>query len=324
MAINCLLELSSPNQEFEGIVLVKDFQEGKTAGGAPFFNLTLAKKKKQVSAKLWSNSFYGSTVDELKDFFAQNNLLHVKGTSSEYQGNLQMTITHMGTADNSANLSDFLESAPIPIQELQADYERFIGSIKTPILNKICHDLYRENKDTFLNSAAAKSNHHAFLGGLVYHTVTMLKLADFVSNLYPAVNRDLMVAGIALHDIGKVVELTGYTSPDYTKVGNLLGHITIGNMLIDRKVQEYRTKGELTKEDGNKIYELMHCVSAHHGKLEWGSPVTPKLLEAELIHQIDMIDSRANTVMNIVDDENLTPNDLIRAKHMGAFFKTIK
>nr|WP_255688602.1 HD domain-containing protein [Pontibacillus sp. HN14] len=156
----------------------------------------------------------------------------------------------------------------------------------------------------------------------MYHTVSMLRLGDHISNQYKEVKKDLVMAGIALHDMGKVVEYTNYFAPDYSKVGNFLGHITIINMFIDRKVQVLKEEMPWTRKEADEVYELMHVINAHHGKLEYGSPVESKILEAEVVHQVDMMDSRINMITYGLQDENLQENEAKRIYPMGMYYRT--
>jgi 3'-5' exoribonuclease len=324
MAITCLLELSESGQRFEGYVLIKSVQDATTAGGSPYFNITVSKKHKSISSKLWENKFGGNSVVEIKKMLQSGSIHFIIGSISEYRGESQLTIDEFRLCkEGEVDITDYLEAAPEPIEKLQKEYEQFLDDIQSPILHTICQQLYEDHKADFVTFPAAKSNHHAFVGGLLYHTVSMLRIAKHIVSQYPQVNRNLLFASIALHDLGKVVELSGYVASDYTKVGNFLGHITIVNMLIDRKAQKLKEdKDKWTRDDFDQIYELMHIVSAHHGKLEWGSPVTSKILEAEIIHHIDMIDSRINMISHALADENLSEGEMKKIYPLGVYYKT--
>lgn len=324
MAITCLLELSESGQRFEGYALIKSVQDATTSGGSPYFNITVNKKHKSISCKLWENKFGGYSVVEIKKMLQSGTVHFIIGSISEYRGELQLTMDEFRLCkEGEVNITDYLEAAPEPIEELQKEYEQFLNDIQSPILHTICQQLYDDHKTDFTTFPAAKSNHHAFVGGLLYHTVSMLRIGKHIVSQYPQVNRSLLFASIALHDLGKVVELSGYIASDYTKVGNFLGHITIVNMLIDRKVQKLKEeKDKWTRADFDQVYELMHIISAHHGKLEWGSPVTSKNLEAEIIHHIDMIDSRINMIVNGLDDENLSEDEPKKIYPLGIYYKS--
>lgn len=172
------------------------------------------------------------------------------------------------------------------------DYlNKVIFEITNPTMNRIVRELMNRYQKKFFQSPAAKANHHAFYGGLAYHTVTMLKIAQSLTEIYPSINKSLLFSGLILHDLGKVIELTGPTATQYTLEGNLVGHIVIISEEITKACQT------LSIDDrAEDVLLLKHMVLAHHGKLEYGSPVRPQLKEAEILHQIDMIDATMNMV----------------------------
>lgn len=323
MAISCLTELRESGQEFDGYALVKSAQDAMTLGGSPFFNVTLGKKGTSISSKLWENKFNKMDVTQLKRLFENGKILHIQGKASEYRGELQLTIDQFRQIDQEeVSLADYLEAPPEPIESLQQEYEQYMENIQSPVLKTICQQIYEDHKEKIITYPAAKTNHHCFMGGLLYHTVSMLRLGEHISSQYPEVKKDLVMSGIALHDVGKVVEFTNYFAPDYSKVGNFLGHITIINMFIDRKVQKLKEEMTWTRQEADEVYELMHVLNAHHGKLEYGSPVTSKILEAEVVHQIDMMDSRINMITYGLNDENLAKDEAKKIYPLGHYYKT--
>lgn len=324
MTISCLIDVTEAGHRFEGYALIKAAQDGTTAKGDPYFNLTLGKKHRTIACKLWGNNFGPYDVAELKQLFSNGAIHYISGQVSDYRGELQLTIdSFRPVGEGEVDLADYLEAPPESIDALQAEFEQYIDEIKSPILQTITRELYENHQQQFITFPAGKSNHHAFMGGLLYHTVSMLRIAKHITSQYPQVNQSLLYAAIALHDMGKVVELSGYIAPDYTKVGNFLGHITIINMFIDRKAQKLKEdKESWTRADFNQVYELMHTISAHHGQLEWGSPVTSKLLEAEIIHHIDMLDSRINMIVSGLQDDHLGEDAAKRIYPLGNFYKT--
>lgn len=320
-----LEKIQQPGVRFEGKALVKSVQERTTADGHPYFNITLVKKEKTISCKLWENHFGGQTVLQLKEeTFRQGNVVFVTGNVSHFNNELQLTIDsfHILSSDE-FDLQEFLACAPEPLEQLQKEYESYIEEIESPILKEITKSLYEEHKEKFVKFPAGKTLHHAVVGGLLWHVVSMLRLAKHIVQLYPEVRKDLLYAGICLHDLGKVIELSDFIAPEYTKVGNFLGHITIVNMLIDRKAQKLKEEPQYVKEF-QKVYELMHIISAHHGKLEWGSPVLPQLLEAEVLHQIDMLDSRVNMIVsNLAKNPHKDFERPVKVHPLGNFYHTI-
>ena len=159
--------------------------------------------------------------------------------------------------------------------------------MKNPNIQRITRHLLRKHHEQFLEYPAATRNHHEFVSGLGYHVVSMLDLAKAISDLYPSLDRDLLYAGVILHDLGKIVELSGPVAASYTVEGNLLGHITI-------MVNEIGKAADELGIDGEEVVILKHLVLSHHGKLEWGSPKQPMIKEAEILHMIDNIDAKMN------------------------------
>ncbi|HLQ73265.1 MAG TPA: HD domain-containing protein [Bacillota bacterium] len=326
MTVHSILDINEPSGKFSGYALVKSVQHATASNGSPYFTIFLSEKEKSVNCKLWENQFQNNTIPELQNIFKVGQIVFVEASISEYRGDTQMTLlNYRSTTEDEIDLTDFIASAPESLDSMQEEFESYIEAIENNMIRTICHDLYMDNQSLFLTHPAAKTFHHSFRSGLLYHTLSMLRLAKHICSQYAHLNRDLVYAAIALHDLGKVVELTDALAPDYTKVGNLLGHITIVNMFIDRKVQQLKMDdNQWERKDFDLVYELMHITSAHHGKLEYGSPVEPKILEAEVVHLIDMLDSRINMVIDGLNDDNLSLDDPKLIRPLGLYYKTTK
>jgi cmp-binding-factor 1 len=161
-----------------------------------------------------------------------------------------------------------------------------IFKIENPVWQRVVRALYAKYDKEFYSYPAAKTNHHAFEAGLAFHTATMVRLADAIGEIYPQLNKSLLYAGIMLHDLAKVLELTGPEQTEYTIRGNLIGHIALIDEEITKVLAELKIDD--TKED---VIVLRHVLLSHHGLLEYGSPVRPKIMEAEIIHMIDNFDA---------------------------------
>lgn len=325
MTVTSILDINASGERFTGYALIKSAQSATASNGSPYFTIIIGEKEKTISCKLWERHFNDNSVSQLtNEIFKVGSILYMEGAIGEYRGELQMTILHYRPAeDGEADITEYLESAPEPLDKMQIEFEGFIEDIKSSILKSICKDLYNEHKSSFITHPAAKSNHHSFRSGLLFHTLSMLRLSKSICSQYKQINRDMVYAAIVLHDLGKVVELTDFLAPDYTKVGNLLGHITIVNMFIDRKVQKMKEEQHIwDRTDFDQVYELMHIISSHHGKLEYGSPVMPKTLEAEVVHQIDMLDSRINMITGGLTDDSIKTDVPKKIYPLGLFYKT--
>lgn len=189
---------------------------------------------------------------------------------------------------------NFYEYAPLDAKELKNQIEQFIRAIKNKTLSKIIDALYKEYKNRFYIHPAATKFHHAYIGGLAYHTLNMLKISKHMINIYPYLNADLMYAGILIHDICKIDEMTGVDG-EYTEEGLLLGHIVMGASKIDEVARK------LKLEDTEEVLLLKHIIVGHHGQLIFGSPRKPQIAEALMIWYIDTIDSKFQVIGEVLD-----------------------
>ena len=179
---------------------------------------------------------------------------------------------------------------------MKEEVNQIMFDITNPYLRRIVHNILKKYQEAFFEFPAAKRHHHAFVGGLSFHTVSMLRLAKAIATQYTQINRSLLYSGVILHDIGKTMELTGAIGTEYTLKGNLLGHIVIMDEEITKACEELDID-----ENQEDVLLLKHLVLAHHGKLEYGSPVRPQLLEAEVLHHIDLLDATITMMSNALD-----------------------
>ena len=194
---------------------------------------------------------------------------------------------------------------------------QMIFKIENPVWQRIVRSLYTKYDKEFYSYPAAKTNHHAFETGLAYHTATMVRLADAISDIYPQLNKSLLYAGIMLHDLAKVLELSGPGQTEYTVRGNLIGHIALIDSEITKTVMELGIDD--TREE---VVLLRHVILSHHGLLEYGSPVRPRIMEAEIIHMIDNLDASMmmmSTALALVDKGEMT--NKIFAMDNRSFYK---
>jgi 3'-5' exoribonuclease len=200
-----------------------------------------------------------------------------------------LKIRNIRTASNTDNvkISDFLETAPVGQEEMMEKVTQYIFEMKNPNIQRVTRYLMKKHQSEFLEYPAATKNHHEFVSGLAYHVVSMLDLAKSIAALYPSLDTDLLYAGVILHDLGKVTELSGPIGTTYTVEGNLIGHISI-------MVNEIAKAAEHLGIEGEEIVILQHLVLSHHGKAEWGSPKPPLIKEAEILHYIDNLDAKMN------------------------------
>ncbi|MGI3099139.1 3'-5' exoribonuclease YhaM family protein [Companilactobacillus alimentarius] len=272
------------NMSLEVIIKRSDFRLAKN--GKNFLSLVFEDKSGQIPGKYWDAS-----EEDAKKYHV-GAIVQLEGRRDLYQGKPQVNITRLGLLDpQTVDMAQFVQTAPMKKSDMEDEFEDVFLQITNGAWNRIVRYLFKKYHDRFFISAAAKSNHHDFQGGLAYHTLSMVRLAEKVADLYPQINRALLIAGACLHDFGKIVELTGNLDIEYTFEGNMLGHITI----VDEEIVQAATDLQINLESEDMIL-LRHMILSHHGLLEYGSPERPKLLEAEVLHNIDMMDASINMI----------------------------
>lgn len=248
-----------------------------------------------VVAKLWN-----ATSEQIQTI-TSGKVVQVVGDAILYNEELQIKISHINILSSAPEEQvKYLRNAPISKEEIHRYIQDQINKIQNQDIYIIVSSLYSKYQEDFLIYPAASKNHHEFVSGLAYHTMSMLHLGIDLCQLYPELNKDLLVAGIILHDFGKLIELSGPIVPEYTLQGKLLGHISICQVMIDEVAKEHHIEGEV-------VYLLKHLVLSHHGHLEYGSPILPLIREAEILHLIDNIDARMNSIDKAL--ENLEPGE---------------
>lgn len=267
----------------DAYMYIKSSTKAVASNGKPFLTLILSDKTGEIEAKLWDVS------EEDERSFVGESTVKIQGEIQNYRGRSQLKIRtiRLTTELDSINISDLIQTAPLSQEDMMEKVTRFIFEMRNPNIQRVTRHLLKKYQDDFLTFPAATKNHHEFLSGLAYHVVSMLDLAKAIADLYPKLDKDLLYAGVILHDLGKVMELSGPVSTVYTVEGNLIGHITIMVNEIGKAAEELGIKGE-------EIMILQHLVLSHHGKAEWGSPKPPLVREAEVLHYIDNIDAKIN------------------------------
>ena len=271
----------------EGIVieaLINRVVAGKTNGAnrSTYLSITLQDKTGTIDAKLWN------ATNEQVEKLIIGSVVQVKGDVIKYNEDRQMKIIkiHVASIDPNEQVK-YLKSAPKTGEELIEEIKNYIDRIDNLKLNQLVRALFNDHLDKLAIYPAASKNHHEYVSGLAHHTLCMLKTADALCALYPSLNKDLLFSGIALHDLGKTVELSGPVVPEYTIEGKLLGHISISQAMIKEMADKMHIEGE-------EVTLLQHIILAHHGKNEFGSPVLPQVKEAEIVYLIDNLDARIN------------------------------
>lgn len=282
--------------------LCKEKQSLKSKAGKTYYSLKLQDKTGTINAKVW---------DLNKDIqsFEQNDFIKIDATILLYQNELQAKVTKIRRSqDGEYDEKDYIPSTEKNINSMYNDLIGLIDSVKDNNLNKLLKIIIIENKninDCLKSHSAAKSMHHSYFGGLIEHIVSVAQTCDFLSTRYKYVNRDLLITGAILHDVGKIYELSSFPENDYTDAGQLLGHIVIGIELIND------AKNQIEKFPIELANLLKHLILSHHGELEYGSPKKPATIEAYILHCADSLDAKIKMY-----EESIT-NDSNKAKWSG-------
>ncbi|MFS0560054.1 3'-5' exoribonuclease YhaM [Terribacillus sp. 179-K 1B1 HS] len=282
--------------KFDGFLLIKQADKAIASNGKAFLTLILGDDTGDIEAKFWD----ASPADEQR--YQADQVIKVQGEVNAFRGRLQLKIQAIRLTEptDGVHAHDFVKRAPLSKEQLLEELTSFIFEMENPNLQRITRYFLSNHQEQLLAYPAAVRNHHEFVSGLAFHVVSMLRIARELKNLYPEINKDLLYAGIILHDIGKLRELSGATNPTYTVEGKLLGHISIMSDEIAQAARELQIEAE-------EVMILQHMILSHHGKGEWGSPKPPLVREAELLHMIDLIDAKMNTLQRVMD--KVAPGD---------------
>jgi 3'-5' exoribonuclease len=279
-----------PGDHVDQFLLIKEAKKGVTTVGKPFMSLLLQDRSGDIEAKLWD------TNEEHENLYRAQVIVKVGGEIHDYRGKNQLRVKQIRPArpEEGVQISDLLPTSSIPKEDLMEALQQYFFQIQNPNISRITRHIIKKHQEQFMIFPAATKNHHDYASGLIDHVVSMLKLSSAICDLYPTLNRDLLYAGVILHDIGKVIELSGPVGTMYTIEGNLLGHISI-------MVNEIGLAATELKIEGEEVMLLQHLVLSHHGKEEWGSPKKPMIQEAEILHYIDNIDAKMNMLTRALD-----------------------
>ncbi len=271
-------------ERINDIYLCRSKQSAVTKNGKPYDNLTITDRTASLNAKVWEPTSEGIEDYEELDY------IQITGDVLSYQGALQVSIKRLKRArKGDYNPADYLPVSERDEAVMRRELAEYIESVRNPFLHTLLNRFFTEDSeflDKFCSGSAAKQIHHGFVGGLLEHTLAVTKLCTFFADNYPILNHDLLVTASLLHDIGKVRELSAFPQNDYTDEGQLVGHIVIGAEMITRKASG------IEDFPPQLLAELTHCILAHHGEFEFGSPKKPALVEALALNLADNTDAR--------------------------------
>ncbi len=286
------------NKRIEEILLVANVIKGITTTGKPYLGVTLQDKSGQIECRKWE------VANEDYDNFQIGAFVKIKADVQPYKNALQLKIieaTHV--AEEDIEPADYIQASPIPREELKVRLLAYVARIKDPDIAKLVNAIVTERLIPLAIYPAATKNHHEYASGLIHHTVGMLDAGAAICKVYPSLNQDVLLGGIILHDIGKIKELSGPIVPKYTTEGQLIGHISIMHAYVKEKCDSLHIDEEVS-------LVMQHIILSHHGKTEFGAPVTPRIKEAEVLYLLDNLDARINMIdkaLSQIDPGEFTP-----------------
>lgn len=288
---------------------IKDFQEGdtiighyyckqkqlmKSRAGKSYLSLRLQDKTGSVDAKVWE-------LNNDIQSFNENDFIKIEGSVLIYQSETQLNVKKIRKSrEGEYNPTDYIPCTPKDITTMYNELLNYIKTINNSYIRKLLESFFLNDIsviEAFKNHSAAKNIHHSYMGGLLEHTLSVIKICDFMSNLYGA-NRDILIATAMLHDIGKIEELSDFPNNDYTDNGQLIGHIVIGTEMITEKIKHI---DNFPVQLSNII---KHSILSHHGEYEYGSPKRPKTVEAYILHCADNTDAKIKVYQEAIEGDN--------------------
>ncbi|MBN1332058.1 HD domain-containing protein [Candidatus Dojkabacteria bacterium] len=275
---------------------INSFKKALDKNNNPYLDIEFVDKTGNIKAKVWSDTL--AKIDD--SAISEGEIVEISGIVSEFNGNKQLTVYGISKCE-SKELGAFLPMTMKDIDELWKDLMGYVNKVESPEIKKILLKLTSKYEEEIRKSPAAKGVHHHYVGGLLEHVVEMLKISDPVVALYEEADKNLVIAGIIFHDIGKIRELyiDGFQI-DYSSEGKLIGHIPLGVKILNEL-----DSGEM--EEGIRL-KLEHIILSHHFVMEFGSPVTPKTIEAMIVCKIDDLSSKVRLVQKILDNNRDNPS----------------
>ncbi len=285
-------------EQFNGVYFCKVKNALKTKAGKSYYALTLQDKTGVADAKIWE-------LNNGIEHFESMDYINVIGMVTTYQGNIQLNISRVRRANEGEyDIKDYMPTTQRNMEEMAGELKGYIDSISNKYLKELLRRIFVEDKEffkTFSSHSAAKSMHHGYVGGLMEHTLSVAKTCNYLADSYEILNRDLLVSGALLHDIGKVKELSPFPSNDYTDDGQLLGHIYMGTAKVNQVAETIEGFPQ------KLLVEISHMILSHHGKLEYGSPKKPSLAEAIALNFADDCDAKLQALKELFDSGATMP-----------------
>lgn len=308
------LKSLSPGTQIRSKYIVLEKVDRKTKDGRDFMNLNLGDATGNIDVIAWDTCNVSGNVEK-------GLVIGILGDLALYNNRLQINAKLIKVMEGE-DVTPYLKGPPVELNQLEQEFDKLLASITDVHINKLLHTIFTlDVKAAFMKTPAAKKIHHNYPGGLLEHTIQVANICASAASLYPVLNRDLLIAGAILHDIGKLAEYEIKVLPEYTTSGRLVGHIVLGHEMVDNAIRSIRQADESFPE--NLEMMIKHMVLSHHGTMEFGSPVIPLFPEAFLLHMADNLDAKLFVFINKIEEEEagedlFTAYDSFFAQH---FFK---
>ena len=290
----------SIGDEFSLFLIVNRSQIKYAKNGRAYLDLELRDKSASLPAKVWEK------VEEISDKIKDGVIVKVAGQIEEFNNSPQIKVDKIRLAQANENVTpeDFLPKSRRPLKEMIDEFENIVASIQNPFISKLARTIFfGSNLNKYMRAPAVKAWHHAYIHGLLEHTLEIIRICDLMCNIHPEVNRDLLICGALLHDFGKTDELTYETVFDYSDKGKLIGHIVMSAIEVEKAISSIPNFPKDLKN------QLIHLILSHQGKLEFASPVEPKTLEAIVLYQADELSAKTNAYKSAIEaDKNKSGN----------------
>lgn len=280
------------------IYLCKHKTSAVTKNGKPYDSVILQDKTGTIDAKIWDPNSAGIADFDALDY------IEVYGEITSFQGALQVNVKRIRKCqEGEYNPADYLPVSKFDIEEMFTELLQYIGDVENPYLKQLLEEFFVKDEKvskTFKQSSAAKTVHHGFVGGLLQHTLSVTRLCEYYCKAYPLLKKDLLITAAICHDIGKTKEISLFPENDYTDDGQFLGHIVIGVEMVGEKIRQIPGFPAVLAN------ELKHCILAHHGEYEFGSPKKPAIMEAVALNFADNTDAKLQTFTEIMENTTET------------------
>ena len=294
-----------PNQLIQGVYAIQNCQLGQTKNGKPYIKCLIADKTGRTPGRMWNAS------DDLFAGLPTDGFVYLEGQTQPYQGEMQIIIQHLhAVKPTEADLLDLLPTTSRSVDQMFGEVVRILSTFKDPSLKALA-EIYLSDGELmgkFCKAPAAMTLHHAFLGGLLEHTLSVMNLAEAVLPLYPQLNRDVLLMGLFIHDLGKCAELSWGTGFGYSEDGQLVGHVARGVIWLQRKAEDSAAMGHPIAPP--VLMVLHHIILSHHGQLEFGALKVPSTPEAIAVSMLDNLDAKLHMALTATRGEAAKPADL--------------